>query len=168
MSAVIGWQLPRSMFEYVATFAWVGADSATRAEQWLKSDYVQRLKLDTDFRGLGEPLLEEADRARIAASLPSVAEMTDLASRTRVADEAWADQLEEFDGYLQDEFRSFRRLYPLIYRNGSRFAHPSTHVVHAFVTGNPPELRVGDEQPLERDIAQIGSGVLALGLAVAR
>ena len=56
---------------------------------------------------------------------------------------------------------------PLIYRNGSRFTHPSTHVVDAFVSGRPPELVVGAEKPLERDLALIGSGILALGLAIA-
>jgi hypothetical protein len=53
-SAVIGWQLLRSMFEYVATYAWVAADADARAAQWLKYDYVYRLKLDNDFRELGD------------------------------------------------------------------------------------------------------------------
>lgn len=63
--------------------------------------------------------------------------------------------------------RSFRRLYPLIYRNGSRFTHPSSHVVAALVRGDPPQLSVGEEGLLERDLALVGSAILAIGLAVA-
>jgi hypothetical protein len=39
--------------------------------------------------------------------------------------------------------------------------------VNAFVTGDPPELSVGDEEQVERDLPLIGSGVLALGLTIA-
>ena len=166
-SAAIGWQLLRSMFEYVATYAWVAADPPIRAQQWLKSDYVERLKLDADLRGLGEPLLEDADRDLFAAALPGVAEMTDLVSRTQAADEAWAAQLQQLDAHLPDANRSFRRLYPVIYRNGSQFTHPTSHAVSTFVAGNPPELRVGQEQPFGRNLALVGSGVLTLGLTVA-
>lgn len=167
-SAMIGWQLMRSMFEYVATYAWVAADPATRTEQWLKSDYVWRLKLDNDFRELGETFLKEADRERVAGFRTNVNEMPgSLVDRTKSTDEAWASTLRELDGVLPEENRSFRALYPLIYRSGSRFTHPSSHVVDAFVSGNPPQLIVGDEKPVERDLALIGSAILALGLAVA-
>jgi hypothetical protein len=54
----------------------------------------------------------------------------------------------------------------LIYRNGSRFMHPSSHLVATSVTGNPPQLVIGEEKPLERDLSVIGSGILVLGLAV--
>jgi hypothetical protein len=156
------------MFEYVATYAWVASDPATLTERWLKSDYVQRLKLDNDFRELGETFLEEADRERVAGFRPDVEEMPgSLVDRAKTADEAWAATLQGLDGYLPEENRSFRALYPLIYRNGSRFTHPSSHVVDAFATGNPPQLIVGKEKPLERDLALIGSAILALGLAVA-
>lgn len=167
-SAVIGWQLVRSMFEYVATYSWIAADPPTRAEQWLKSDYVQRLKLDNDFRQLGEEYLTEDARRRVADFRPEAAEMPgSLVDRTKQADEVWADQVRELAGVLPEENRSFRALYPLIYRNGSRFTHPSSHAVNAFVSGAVPRLAVSEEKPLERDLALIGSGILALGLAVA-
>jgi hypothetical protein len=166
-SAVIGWQLLRSLFEYVATYAWVAAHPNTRAKQWLKYDYVYRLKLDDDFRVLGEVFIDATERQRVENYLQNVTPMPDLVSRTRVADEAWAEQLAELDGYLPEDNRSFRRLYPMIYRNGSRFTHPSSHVVDAFVTGTPPELTVGDERPLERDLSIIGTGILAAGLTIA-
>lgn len=167
-SAVITWQLLRSMFEYVATYAWVAADPAIRTEQWLKYDYVHRLKLDNDFRELGEAFFDDdTDRRRVEGFRPHVTAMPDLVSRARSADEAWAERLQELEATLPEGNRSFRRLYPVIYRNGSRFTHPSSHVVDALVTGNPTQLAVGDERPLERDLALIGTGILALGLAVA-
>jgi len=39
--------------------------------------------------------------------------------------------------------------------------------VAAFVIGNSPQLSVGEERPLERDLALVGSAILAIGLAVA-
>jgi hypothetical protein len=167
-SRVIGWQLLRSLFEYVTTYAWVTVDPVTRAPQWLKYDYEYRLKLANDFRQLGEEFVEEVERQQIEGALPGVVAMPDLLSRTRTADEAWAEPLQTLDGYLPEENRSFRRLYPLIYRNGSQFTHPSSHVVERFVTrGGDHHLVVGEEKESERDLALIGSGTLAAGLAIA-
>jgi hypothetical protein len=56
---------------------------------------------------------------------------------------------------------------PLIYRNGSRFTHPTTHGLDAFVSGQSRYLGVGAERPIERDLAVIAVGILGLGLAVA-
>jgi hypothetical protein len=42
-----------------------------------------------------------------------------------------------------------------------------SNVVNAFVTGNPPQMTVGDERRLERDLAVTGTGIVAAGLAVA-
>jgi hypothetical protein len=64
--------------------------------------------------------------------------------------------------------RRFRRLYPMIYRNGSQFTHPSSHVVDRFVAGaDEQDLVVGDERAPGRDLAVIGSGILAAGLTIA-
>jgi hypothetical protein len=53
-SGVIVWQLVRSLFEYVTTYAWVAADTDARTPQWLKSDYQYRLKLANDLERLSE------------------------------------------------------------------------------------------------------------------
>jgi hypothetical protein len=142
-------------------------DAATRTQQWLKHDCEYRVKLDDDFRQLGETFLEQSGRQRVDAFLPNVVAMPDLVSRSRAADEAWAERLAELDGHVPADNRSFRRLYPLIYRNGSRFTHPSSHVVGVFVSGNLPELVIGGERPLDRDLPLIGSAVLAAGLVIA-
>lgn len=127
-SGVIVWQLLRSRFEYVATYAWVAADPSARAEQWLKSDYVQRLKMDNDFRELGHKLLQDADRRRVADFRPEASEMLgSVVDRAKRADEASAGQFGQLEGYLLEENRGFRALYPLVYRNGSQFTHPSSH-----------------------------------------
>jgi hypothetical protein len=166
-SGVVSWQLVRSMFEYVATYAWIAAEPETRAKRWLKADYQQRLKLDDDLGSLGERLLDEQNRQRISEFGADITEMPgSLIDRTTQADQAWSDRFEEL-GPLTEDMRSFRRLYPLIYRNASRFTHPSSHVVAAFVIGNPSGLSVGEEHPLERDLALVGSAILAIGLAIA-
>lgn len=167
-SGVIGWQLLRSLFEDVTTYAWVAAEPETRAARWLKYDYEYRLKLANDFQQLGEEFVSEAERQKIEAALPDVVAMPDLLSRTRAADEAWAETLQGLDDYLPEENRSFRRLYPLIYRNGSQFTHPSSHVVDRFVArADEQHLVIGDEQAPGRDLAVIGSGILAAGLTIA-
>jgi Family of unknown function (DUF5677) len=167
-SAVIVWQLVRSMFEYVATYAWVAADPDQRAKEWLKSDYVQRRKLDDDLRSLGEELLDPEQRRRVADFGLDADEMPgSLADRATDADRAWSERLAELADALPEEVRSFRRLYALIYRNGSRFTHPTSHVVAAFISGRPPELSVGDERAVERDLAMIGAAILAVGLVIA-
>jgi hypothetical protein len=166
-SGVVSWQLVRSMFEYVATYAWIAAEPETHAKRWLKADYQQRLKLDDDLGSLGERLLDEQNRQRISEFGADITEMPgSLIDRTTQADQAWSDRFEEL-GPLTEDMRSFRRLYPLIYRNASRFTHPSSHVVAAFVIGNPSGLSVGEEHPLERDLALVGSAILAIGLAIA-
>jgi hypothetical protein len=166
-SGVVSWQLVRSMFEYVATYAWIAAEPETRAKRWLKADYQQRLKLDDDLGSLGERLLDEQNRQRISEFGADITEMPgSLIDRTTQADQAWSDRFEEL-GPLTEDMRSFRRLYPLVYRNASRFTHPSSHVVAAFVIGNPSGLSVGEEHPLERDLALVGSAILAIGLAIA-
>lgn len=170
-SAVVGWQLVRSLFEYVTTYAWVAADPPDHAKRWLKYDYLYRGKLDTDLGALGTTLLEDADRVRVFRFLPGVQPMPDMVQRATGADDVWKERLNELNERLGDawpeDYRSFSRLYPLIYRNGSRFTHPSSHVVAAFVTGDVPQLAIGDEKPLRRDLAVIGSGILILGFAVA-
>jgi hypothetical protein len=35
-SGLIAWQILRALYEYVATFAWVAADPATRTQSWFE------------------------------------------------------------------------------------------------------------------------------------
>lgn len=166
-SALIGWQLLRSLFEYVVTLAWIAHDPSERAKRWLKSDFQQRLKMDDDFAALGTALLQEGVRAEFEAYEPQLEGLPPVPNRARAADAEWEAILEELDDRLPEEFRRFRGLYPLIFRNGSQFIHPTTHGVNALIEGEAPDLRVTQERPLERDLLLIGDGLVALGLAIA-
>jgi hypothetical protein len=44
-SGVVAWQILRSVFEYVTTFAWIAADPETRIRSWLK------VRLRTEAQG---------------------------------------------------------------------------------------------------------------------
>jgi hypothetical protein len=163
-SGVVAWQILRSLFEYVTTFAWIAADPETRIRSWLRYDYGQRLKVDNDLASLGaDRILDAVTRAGLIAYAPEVNEMPSFVEVAREADEAWAETLQQLDGYVLDDVRRFWLQYVWIYRNGSRFTHPSSHVVDAFVNGSPPELTIGDEDSLEHNLALIGTAVLALG-----
>jgi hypothetical protein len=165
---VVAWQLLRTMFEYVTAFAWIAADPELRIRRWLKYDYGQRVKVDNDLRSLGDDsILDAASRGRLIAYEPDLDSMPGFVELAREADEAWAATLEQIDGHVPEDLRRFRLQYVWIYRNGSRFTHPSSHVVDAFVGGHPPDLAIGDEQPLERDLAVIATAVLGLGLTIA-
>jgi hypothetical protein len=167
-SGVVAWQLLRSMFEYVTTFAWIAADPGMRIRRWLKYDYGQRVKVDNDLAALGgDRILDEATRARLIAYEPDLDQMPRFVDVAREADDAWAETLQQMDGHVSEDVRRFRLQYIWIYRNGSRFTHPSSHVVDPFVDGRPPDLVIGDEQSLGRNLALIGTAVLALGLTIA-
>jgi len=83
------------------------------------------------------------------------------------ANEAWAERLQQIVGHVSEDVRRFRLQYVWIYRNDSRFTHASSHVVDPFVSGHPPQLAIGHEHPLGRNLALIGTAVLALGLTIA-
>lgn len=167
-SGVVGWQLVRSMYEYATTYAWIAGDPQERGRLWLKADYQQRMKLADDLAAFGDSLLTDAQRERIGAYVAEVAaSMSSVPDRATDVDDRWGNALQEIDAHLPAEFRRFRALYPLIYRNGSRFTHPSTHGVNVFVSGRPRHLSVGEEHPLERDLVVLATGILAIGLTVA-
>lgn len=135
---------------------------------WLKADYEQRIKLDADVARVGGALLDEKQSERIQAYVAQTStSMPGVPDRATDVDSRWAHAFGEVEAHLPEQFRSLRMLYPLIYRNGSRFTHPTTHGVDAFVTGHPRRLGVGNERPIERDLGVIAAGVLGLGLAVA-
>jgi hypothetical protein len=167
-SGIVAWQILRSMFEYVTTFAWVAADPEERVRRWLKYDYGQRIKVDNDLASLGEErVLEPATRERLSGYAPDTEPMPPFVDVAREADDSWAATFQQLNGHVQEDFRRFRLQYVWIYRNGSRYTHPSSHVVDPFVSGETPQLAIGNERPLDRDLALIGTAVLALGLTVA-
>ena len=167
-SGLIGWQLVRSMYEYVVTYAWIAAKPEARSRLWLKADYEQRIKFEDDVANFEGPLLDENQRERIQAYIAHTSmSMPGLPDRATDVDSRWAHAFGEVEAHLPEQFRGFRKLYPLIYRNGSRFTHPTTHGVNALVSAQPRRLGVGTECPTKRDLGVIAAGILSLGLAVA-
>jgi len=118
-SGVVAWQLLRTMFEYVTAFAWIAADPELRIRRWLKYDYGQRVKVDSDLRSLGDdPILDAATRGRLIAYEPDLDSMPGFVEVAREADEAWAATLEQIDSHVPEDLRRFRLQYVWIYRNG--------------------------------------------------
>jgi hypothetical protein len=165
-SGIVGWQILRALFEYVTTFAWIASEPDVRARRWLKSDFEQRLKLHNDLASLGEELLEQGVREEFESYEPELPALPAVPERTSAADEEWQATIQELDDRLPEDFRRFRLLYSLIYRNGSRFVHPTTHGVNLFIEKNPPEVAIAGERPLQRDLVLIGNGLVALGLVI--
>lgn len=167
-SALVGWQLLRSMYEYITTYAWIAVDPDVRAHQWMVSDYKERVKLLDNYAELGQELLPEEDRDRLTEVADSGDAMPrSLVDRARDADAAWEETLRGLQDRLPEDGRSFSALYPLIYRGGSRFTHPTTHGVAAFVDENRRPVTIGDEKELRSDLTVVGASILALGLTVA-
>ena len=79
------------------------------------------------------------------------------------ADAAWNATLAELDAYCR---RSSASALPVDLPERQPF-HAPDDARRRFISGDAPELSVGDERPLERDLKQIATGILALALAVA-
>jgi Family of unknown function (DUF5677) len=167
-SALVQWTLIRSLFEYVATFAWIAGDTRERAKGWLAHEFEQRIKLHNDFVAEGQrPILSEETLESFKAFIDEAAEaMPGLKDRTIKADDEWHVAFDAIADLLPEDYRRLALLYAMFFRNGSRFTHPTSDAVALFVTGRDP-LVLGDEQPLERDLSLLACSLLALGLVIA-
>jgi hypothetical protein len=85
-------------------------------------------------------VVERPARA-FTANAPELNDMPSFVNRAHEADEVWAETLQQLDGCVLEEVRRFRLQYVWIYRNGSRVTHPSSRIVDAFASGNPPSSR---------------------------
>jgi hypothetical protein len=133
--------LVRSLYEHAVHLAWLAADpSAVRLEEWRKHDLVSRLKADTDARQRGVQLLTGPDRAKLEAQ---IARMTGtelkLANLAIAVDGRWADMLPGMG--TQDEVKSFRGLYAILYRHYSGVAHPTYRGLNHVVEDLSPTRR---------------------------
>jgi hypothetical protein len=116
--------LLRSLYEHVATFAWLAVDPGEeRMSRWLKSDCKSRLQADDDCRKVGVELLAHEKRREFentVAILPK--EMPGLLGRAVAADEHWEGRIR---GLRRSSPTSLRGLYAIAYRRLSAYAHPS-------------------------------------------
>jgi hypothetical protein len=161
--------LVRSLYEHAVHFAWLGVDpAATRLEEWRKHDLTWRLKADTDARQHGVQLFTDDARTELEAQIGGLrgGELV-LTNLAVAADRHWTGLLPGFDD--QEEVKSFRGLYAILYRNYSGVAHPTyrglNHVVEDL---GPTRRRVGLEGPYDSNGPYgIATVIFALGLYVA-
>jgi hypothetical protein len=131
--------LVRDLFEHVVHLAWLGADPGReRVEAWRKHDLSERLKADRDVSDHGVLILTAEERAEMERERDAMTggqlKLIDLAV---AADQRWLGVLPGFDVPDSDrddaeqsdddqrDGQSFRKLYAIVYRHTSAFAHPS-------------------------------------------
>jgi Family of unknown function (DUF5677) len=178
--------LVRGLFEHVVHLAWLGGDPCReRLEAWRKHDLSERLKADRDASDHGVPILTAEERAEMERERDALTggplKLIDLAV---AADERWLgvlpgfdvpddrdeDAADESDDENQDG-QSFRKLYAIVYRHTSAFAHPTWRGLHRVTldTGLTAR-RVAMEQAdptYPFDPVGLGTVIFATGLLVA-
>jgi len=178
--------LVRVLFEHVVHLAWLGADPGReRVEAWRKHDLSERLKTDRDASDHGVLIMTAEQRAEMERERDALTggqlKLIDLAA---AADQRWLGILPGFevseDGDHGDEEesddgetdgQSFRKLYAIVYRHTSAFAHPSWRGLHRVTLDTGPNAR---RVAMERadpvyavDPVGLGTVIFATGLLVA-
>lgn len=178
--------LVRDLFEHVVHLAWLGADPGReRVEAWRKHDLSERLKADRDASDHGVLILTAQERAVIERERDVLAggplKLIDLAV---AADQRWLGVLPGFDvrydrdhgdaeesDHDEPDAQSFRKLYAIVYRHTSAFAHPSWRGLHRVTLDTGPTARrVAMEQAdpaYPFDPIGLGTLIFATGLFVA-
>jgi Family of unknown function (DUF5677) len=178
--------LVRDLFEHVVHLAWLGADPGReRVEAWRKHDLSERLKADRDATDHGVLILTAEERAEMERERGALTggrlKLIDLAV---AADQRWLGVLPGFDipddGDHDDaeesedkepDRQSFRKLYAIVYRHTSAFAHPSWRGLHRVtIDTGPTGRRVAMEQADRAypfDPVGLGTLIFATGLFVA-
>lgn len=160
--------LVRSVYEHAVCLAWLGADpTAERLADWRLSDIKMRLVADDEATDRGVVLLTPANRAEMQDQIGD--RKLKRLVLVNLADEAeteWAGRLPGLDG--EKDFRSFRGLYTILYRDYSGVAHPTLRGLNPVydelsLTGR--RVRLEGDQEWQRPYG-IGLVVFALGLQV--
>ncbi len=158
--------LLRSLFEHFVSFAWLAADPANRMPNWLASDATQRLKIDADFRTIGEPVFDEKVRREMEARRSAAAAMPALPERAVRVDEEWGTRLRELNAISPHV--SARGIYRAVYREGSSFTHPTIYGIEPVVDGSQQTVfvRAGERPPEHPGALVLGPLTYALELFV--
>lgn len=161
----------RTMFEHIATFAWLAADPTTRMPLWVRNDREQRLKADNDARSVNDPLLSDQLRQMFQADIDAVPSGAPaypvLPDRARQADLHWQANIEHYPG--PNERSSLRGTYRILYRMGSAFAHATPMGLDEVVQKAAPDtLVIGPKQPFNQqfNFFTIAPTVLGTGLLI--
>jgi hypothetical protein len=163
--------LVRDLFEHVVHLAWLGAEPGRdRVRAWRKHDLSARLTADRDARDHGVAILTDEERAEMEQERDRLqGDQLKLIELARTADEKWQGVLPGFD--VEADGESFRKLYAIVYRHTSAFAHASWRGLHRVTIDlSPTTRRVAMENadpayPL--DPVGLGTTIFATGLFVA-
>ncbi len=157
--------LVRGLFEQVVHFAWLaGAPGRERIKAWRKHDLSARLTIARDAHDHGVSVMTDDERAEMERERDSLRggtlKLIDLAV---AADERWQKVLPGFGA--GPDGQSFRKLYAIVYRHTSAFAHPSWRGLHRVtIDGRAFARRVVMEQPdPEYPLDPVGLGTLIFG-----
>lgn len=150
--------LLRRLYEHVVDFAWISIAPDKNAKQWVGDDYHYRLKIDDEFKKLGQPGLTPENRTKYEQYLKTHGRMPDVASRADAADKHWSQHIKDHGVFpstpaaagqtiasVQGGKWSLRTLYAIIYRAASAAAHPTPMSLWSYVGpgGAPGTFMVG-------------------------
>ncbi|MBX3159182.1 MAG: hypothetical protein KF773_24650 [Deltaproteobacteria bacterium] len=138
--------LLRRLYEHVVDFAWIAIDPETHAKKWVADDRFYRLKIDDDFKRLGQPGLEPTKRLEYEQYVKAHGRMPDMASRADAADKHWSKLIGGHGVFpttpapagtsinsAQNGNWSFRTQYTIVYRLASGNAHPTPMSLLSYV-----------------------------------
>ena len=157
--------LVRGLFEHVVHFAWLaGAPGSERIEAWRKHDLSARLTVARDARDHGISVMTDEERTDMERERDSLRgnqlKLIDLAV---AADDTWQKVLPGFGA--SPDGQSFRKLYAIVYRHTSAFAHPSWRGLHRVTIDAGAVARhvVMEEPDPEYPLDPVGLGTLIFG-----
>jgi Family of unknown function (DUF5677) len=159
----------RSLFEHVATFAWLAIDPPKHLKLWIRSDAEECLKAHNQmFDVTKENLIDDASIAQYRAIVAEGPERApNIVAMTNAADVHWSSKLPHVNPGPK-ESGGFAGLYRVAYRWTSTHAHPSPRGLDSFV--QVPEagvVLVDGEGWLTAEIFTMAPTIYWLGLAIA-
>ena len=166
--------LLRSLYENVLVFAWIDVDPGENLPRWIKRVCERATKTDDDWRAIGYPILDAANRkyAEDKVSDTAVKFAPNNADMAKAVDRRWNNT---FPGHPQItgkeiEFLTFSGLYRHVYRLGSQVVHQDSRGLSSFHTNDSSGFTSVHAERLDKHYIYpwlFGNHVLTLGLAIA-
>lgn len=179
-----GQTLLRSLYEQVVTFAWIGIDPDRRQFRWSGQAIWERLRLHNDASTFGERIMsdsevedakrrlgigvveaDECDRERRRTTPYPDRILPSVAARAVEADRYWPDRVRGLHPHGHP--LSFRGLYMVVYRVGSRSVHSSLHALEPYLTQDGSRFVVDDARPGSRLIWAMIGPLFGIALMIA-
>lgn len=166
--------LLRTLYEHLATFAWLAASpTPERLLAWVADEYRSRVAAFGEYNAIGAHDLYDAQavayfESRIDEAKKLKLNYPKLPQRVREADQHWSAALEMHSG--SDRRYGFTGMYAPIFRMTSALAHPTPGGINPFVwaTGTPGIVAIGPEfLDVAENVFTISPAVMLAGLLVA-